>query len=378
MAARTHALIIGVSHYDHLPAPGGATDARTFGLQRLESAAVSAARFAAWMRTSYSQPDAKLGSLRLLLSPSPREKPKLKHAEEKKAKKATAANVRAALKAWFEDCKKDPGSVAVLYAAGHGVRVTSLDGGILLLQDFGADLDEPLVNSLNLPRVRNGMRGPEFARRQFYFLDACQVRPEMTTAYDVPNAGMPAWVAPHGDARDASPVFFSAAEETRAWGRPGEGTIFVEALLDCLSLRGFERNDDGDWVVTDSRLSSTLPKRVTQLAEAHKVKQQAIAGDGIRGAELHAPKRPPKRPVTVSIDPAAAQSKARCTLATWPDGTSVFKRRKAPAKADLELGQYEVKVEIEPPQPGLRAVGNKGFGVSPNGADCDQCVSVRS
>ncbi|HET6478699.1 MAG TPA: hypothetical protein VFG35_01480 [Actinoplanes sp.] len=62
----THALVIGVSAYDHLPSVG----AGPFGLSQLGSTAIGAYRFAVWLRDHYRNPDAPLATIRLLLSPS--------------------------------------------------------------------------------------------------------------------------------------------------------------------------------------------------------------------------------------------------------------------------------------------------------------------
>ena len=68
--AGLHALIIGVSRYDHLedgahPRPDG----ETYGLGQLAVSAMTALRFFGWLRSDYALEDWPLASVRLLLSP---------------------------------------------------------------------------------------------------------------------------------------------------------------------------------------------------------------------------------------------------------------------------------------------------------------------
>src|SRR5271170_4855975 len=66
-----HALVIGVSHYRHLPGGGGkrATNTLTEGFSQLSAAATSALSVACWIRDNYGPPggppDVTGGSIRL-------------------------------------------------------------------------------------------------------------------------------------------------------------------------------------------------------------------------------------------------------------------------------------------------------------------------
>src|SRR5690242_13546377 len=106
-------------------------------MQQLESAAITAAEFARWLHDEHNIPDAPLRSIRLLLSPSNAELDGLSE-REREAPRACMANVESAVCAWVETCRSDTGNVAVLYAAGHGIATTSVEPGILLLEDYGA------------------------------------------------------------------------------------------------------------------------------------------------------------------------------------------------------------------------------------------------
>ena len=349
MAAKTHALVIGVSRYDELPKPGDPEQEDTFRLRQLESAALSAAAFARWVDKEYRQPDAKVASVRLLLSPSPKEKPKLT-AAEKQAKPATAANVADALKAWRQDLESDPANVGIFYGSGHGAIVSPLEGGILLLQDFAADRNALLENALNVPRVHAALsKGPA---KQFYFLDACQIRPALLGTRDLRGAGLPTWDADFGEEREASPIYFSASSDSAAWGDPGKGTLFSEALLDCLRLHAQTSTTDDHWIVNDSTLGGVLRERVAAVAKARGKRQQAIPGGNVGNVPFHVPTKPPEVEVTVSVTPDDAVRLARCTL-TRKEGPKVFSNRKAPVKKVVPAGFYTLDVAIKPPTPGF-------------------------
>jgi hypothetical protein len=173
-----HALVIGVSRYANLPSGDkpAADEDQTLGLRQLECAAAGAYAFASWLAESYRNPEAPLGSIRLLLSPSPLEQQEIPDLPAD-VPPALSAEVKAALDAWAAACDSRSDNVAVLYAAGHGVMVSKEDGQIVLLEDFASSERSRFAEALDVPSVRSGMAGPTTARRQFYFVDACQVRP---------------------------------------------------------------------------------------------------------------------------------------------------------------------------------------------------------
>ena len=171
---RTHALVLGVSAYEHLV--DGATG-ETFGLQPLRSAAASAWAFARWLADRYSPPSAPLATVRLLLAPSADETAQFPDLPDVPA--PTRANVEDALFAFKGDCSVRAEDVAIVYAAGHGVMLAKDEGGFVLLEDF-ADPNRPiLANSLDVPSIRRGLAGPTVAQQQFFFIDACSVRPDV-------------------------------------------------------------------------------------------------------------------------------------------------------------------------------------------------------
>jgi hypothetical protein len=354
---RTHALVVGVSQYEFLtedgsPGPGGR---QTFGLRQARTPATSALRFANWLASTYRNPTAPLGTVRLLLSPSDWEKQNVPGLDALPAEvlPADRDNVAQAVNDWKNDCATNADNVAILYASGHGIQMSPDDGGIVLLEDF-AKLQNVLDYSLDVGAVRKGMAGPTMAQRQFYFVDACRVRPEEAVLFQTLGNGVGLPSMFEGRAR-VSAVYFAAIPSATALGAIGEGTLFVQALLECLdtALGVDDRaQPDGSWAVTTTTLVQQLPKRVRELAETHGTEQVATTGGQLEDVPFHVLAEKPEVPITLQLDPDAAVACARARL--WdPQTTEVFAgeafaptiSRKVPA------GQYALAVSIEPPTP---------------------------
>jgi len=361
--ARTHALVIGTSYYEFLPqtdeeaSPPGR---QTFGLRQTKTPATSAWRFANWLKDSYNNPDAPLGTVRLLMSPSEWEKQNVPGLANLPGEvlAATRDNVGEAVNQWHEAASEDPGHVAILYASGHGIQLSKDEGGIVLLEDFAKWRNAPLDHSLDVGAVRRGMAGPTMAQKQFYFVDACEVRP--TEAVDYQSMGQGVGLAnPYEGAVRCSAVYFSASPSTEALGEVGKGTLFVQALIDCFELRAVDdhAHENGWWVVTTSSLMRALPPLVSELARRFNQEQTPTTGGQLADVVFHVLPGKPVVPVTLELDPADA---AHCALARLWDGitadASVFERQRfTPTLTHpVPAGQYVLTVSMEPPSEEFR------------------------
>ncbi len=352
----THALVIGTSSYAHLPGPDeplGTADGPTFGLGQAQTPATSAWAFANWLDASYNNPLTPLGTIRLLLSPSAAEQQQIPQlgALEPTVELPTRKNVSAALRAWRDDCRTNAGHVAILFVGGHGVQITKEDS-LVLLQDFASpDQENLLSGALDVGSIRRAMCGATIAQDQYYFVDACRLRPGIFDDYatlegalrlDVPNDPPPS----------VSPVFYGASSGTAALGEPGKGTLFCQALLDCLDLYAVEDPEmDGKWTVTPSSLYRALPKRVRERAEGLDASQKATSGGDI-GEErpFHELPQPPNVPVTIGVDPAEAGpvSWAKLWFGTVPDPVVDHAALTQPLTKPLPAGLYSLEVTIDP------------------------------
>jgi hypothetical protein len=366
---RTHAFVLGVSRYEHLPKrPQDPVSDETFGLRQLESAATSAVRFARWLTTGYNRPDAPLLDLWLLLSPSTRERRGLSD-EEREAPAATRDAVRAALDEWKAACEADRDGIAVFYASGHGIVLGPHEGGIVLLEDFNAEPDRRMERTLSVVDARSGLAGPNAPKRQFWFLDACQPQPERRGGIELRSAGLPGWNGHIPEHTDVSPIFMSAATGTLAFGKPGKGTLFSEALEDCLGLLAVGLGDDGGWVINDTTLGRRLKARVAALAEEASAVQLADFGGRWGDVPFHVLPSPPRVPVTVSVAPDSARTCAFGTLTAGPDGT-VFQEEslQQPVRRTVAAGNYILQVAINPPADTFADKELPWF-IAPNGPD---------
>jgi len=292
-----HALVIGVSRYDHLPGGEGTLSTQPFarGLTQLGAAASSAARIAIWLRDRLDYPDTPLGSLRFLASPSATEVPLPGGLEPPPA---THAEVRAALVAWRDDARRNAANVALLFVAGHGFQIGRA-GGIVLLQDFGRSGSLTVMEqTLDVVGVKNGMvNDPNVPETftpavQYYFHDACRVRPAASDAYDELSGGLRLDM-PKGTLPTASWAYFGARSRDFAYGDPArKTTLFSEAIMHCLDQP--EYTDTDGRTILCSMFGSHLEKTVKELAAAYEAQQDPTSeGAGSTRAPVH--RRPARR-----------------------------------------------------------------------------------
>jgi Caspase domain len=352
--AGTDALVVGVSRYRNLPQSDdepSPTDRETFGLRQARTPATSAWKFANWLASSYNNPMAPLRSVRLLLSPSPWELENVPAlAELPDLQAATRDNVAEAVDEWHNAAAASNDNVAVLYASGHGIQVSKDDGGIILLEDFAQLRNSPLDHSLDVPAVRKGMAGKTMAQRQFYFVDACRVRPRGAVDYQSLGNGV-GLQNPFEGAPDVSAVYFSASPSSEALAEPGRGTLFLQALMDCVELAAVDDHlHQSGWVVTTATLMHALPRRIAELAKRLGLEQTATTGGQLADVVFHVLPGAPEVPLTLELEPPEA---AVCAIARLWDGvgTTVFDgERFSPTLArPVPAGHYVLTVRIEPP-----------------------------
>ncbi len=358
--ARTHALIIGVSSYTFLP--GGARadevdDDTALGLGQLTTPATSALQFARWLRDHYRNPDAPLGTIRLLLSPSDEEVARDPEMAQltRQVPPADRDSVRAALYEWRDECLARRDHVGVLYAGGHGVQITK-EGAMVLLADFADPHDGILSRSLNVEGVRSGMSRNDIAQAQFYFVDACRVQSPVLSNYQHLQEGL-TLDSRLGEAVGCSAYFASAAPATYAYAALRGTSLFLQALLQCLELHAVSPSDGGEWIVTTTSLFRALTERVREVAAEHNALQEAVCG-GMLGDDvvIHAPNSPPVIPTTLSVAPDAAVPEAWADLFDGETSEAIFEaERFAPdISRDVPAGVHRLQVRISPATPPYR------------------------
>jgi len=290
------------------------------------------------LKNKYWHPTTKLKTIRLLLSASPEELtqpnfPELATASANQPR-ARRAEVRQALEDWQKDCKGNPGDIAVLYVAGHGIQWNK-DDAIVLLEDFSKD-QWFLDYSIDIGRTLKGMSGDELPQTQIYFVDACRIQPEEHSKFE--NAGHPLDLSSGFTGADlrSAPIYYAACPQTAAKGKRGKGTYFAEALVDCLELFGRQGPDRNSsltmaqqyWHVSVPDLLAPLKDRVTEIARADSEEQDVVLGGIVRPAVFCAAESPPNVTVVVDVDPDAAAKVAFAEL--WSSDQSTQIKDRAP------------------------------------------------
>jgi hypothetical protein len=265
----THALVVGVSHYPYLSGPMASPFGQNFGMEDLTSAASSASDVAAWLLEEYSNPDAPLASLRVLLSPTPGETINEGVAARLPAQHAAMRDAVEADLMAFRTASKVPGNVAFVYAAGHGIQLTKR-GAILLLEDFANEGRVELYGAIDVVGCHDGLDGDEYAANQFWFVDACRQLPPVARMFEALESGVLSLPVPLGEA-DCSPLYLASTSRDVAFADVGGTTLFSQALLAALrgaAAAGPENDQALGWHVPAGRLGDVVKERVAALAAA--------------------------------------------------------------------------------------------------------------
>lgn len=304
----THALIIGVSAYDHLlgTREGECSEQGSdSGLGQLTAAARSASRFATWLMNDYRRKGFPLRSLRVLLSPATEDEvsENLKDKLEKDSI-PTRDNVASAFREFKKAAARNPNNIAIVYVAGHGVQFTNT-GAVLLLSDFAHPNheEERYRGAVDMRAMHESMTYTNGARSQFWFVDICRQRAPDAKDFEE-LAGVLKFNKDICGAAACSPLFLSASTGEQAFAKPGKLTLFCEALMLAL-VEGHAASSDGErsspWLVSTSGLQMYLRKTVDLLA-GHDDEKQLIECTGIFNDEVfHECEKAPEVDLTIQI-----------------------------------------------------------------------------
>lgn len=348
--AATHAIVIGVGHYQHLPG-GKATKkyASPGGMGQLKSPPLSAKAIARWLIEEYNHPQKPLASVSLLVSESRDSEFTFKKGKTEKTvtvPPATRPEVEKAIRAWHELGNKNPDHLLLFFFCGHGIaRVPDLS---LLLADFGGVDNAPLDGAFDFRRFRQNMDECA-AREQCYFIDACRVGSELLIGNDG-FAGNPiihrtGATNNSGRVRHA-PVFYSTLAGAEAYAEPNKPSLYTLALLEAFAGAGAD-DEDGPWRVGTSDLLKSLDFLVREESNRLKLPQlQISSSDDLSVIQLNVVDSP-KVPVVVNCHPASANEKAtlRCE---GPNLNESRNPQKDPWILRLPIDTYVFHAELPP------------------------------
>jgi hypothetical protein len=270
--AQTHALIVGVGEYQHLPGGTGSPAVPDFGLDQLTSTVVSASALADWLITKHRNPKAPLGSVNLLLSPAEyapsdpaAERLRLPAGTKLTVDLARSDLIKSAFRDWFLKLNRASDNVGLFFFAGHGLEATQR---YLVPADFGDDPVNPYARLLNFTQSHGHMDGCA-AQTQLYLLDACREGPqELRDAAAKGSIGQEL-IGPQGGSavrRDA-PIFHSSVKGQQAGGDPGKVSYFTEALRECLNGMGARDASGPDCPVDHISLARAVMEYVDRMRE---------------------------------------------------------------------------------------------------------------
>jgi Caspase domain len=342
--AATHAIVIGVGDYPHLPRGSSKQKTKDHeGMPQLTSPPISARKFAAWLIRSFEHPEKPLATVSLLLSER-KPKPFVNPRTNKSWNVALAGtdNVLNALWEWNDRGNRSPENLLLFFYSGHGLaagRSMSLP-----LADYGAGRLSVLDGALDLNRFLSGMEKCR-ASEQCFFVDACRTESEMLTNAEGAAGRFP--VTP-GSQRNTewpklrAPVFYSTTKGYKAYSEPNKPSIYTTALLDSLQDLAAE-DSTGDWRVSTDRLQTA----VRHLIERRVHEWENLAPPTVNGAvnvQLNRLNTPPRGLVYVKTDPPAALRKMslECLLGGSPvQPTRVDDPNKAELVLQLPTGHYD-------------------------------------
>lgn len=347
----THVIAIGVGAYAHLANGSGAESPHGESMGQLTSAPASVKAFADWVIGSFS--DVRpLGSVRLLASGIANDQytnPKTN--AQHTVQRATLDNVKKAVREWKAAGHSNPDNLLLFYFVGHGIASGTQQS--LLLEDFGETDDAPLETAIDFRKMHVGMSRCA-ARQQIYFIDACRAIPakllEGGYAGDVIiQPGVSGYVGPQPC---LAPVFYATLLGQEAYGRPGDRSVFTDALLKSFEGAGAD-DSEGPWRLRTTMLLAALDHFMRRADEQYEVLQIPTSQDNTP-LFFHELPAMPQIPVYLRCNPETAHPHA--VFQILPLGGAPDMRQGGPLDIKLPSGNYRFDCTFPAPPAGAAFV----------------------
>ncbi len=323
----TFAVVIGVSHFDHLGG-GAAPVPETYELGQLHTAALTAQRFFRWLCDDYRLTDRPLVKCWLALAPTPAELPLMTGPQHYSP--ATFVGCERIIGEWFTAMSNlkathADSSRAIFFYSGHGLEVGT-DKQILLPSDY---LVPPLSNperALSTYNLYAGLRALPIAE-QFFFLDAC--RNDAVRLRELSLQGMrilPEWPSYRSRPDLIAPLVYATGSGAVAW-EPTDpqlgSSLFGRALLEGLTAQGLDPDCDETacWIGVFN-LARFLNQRVRQLLQANgaRIPQPIRLGGAVGDANITQVPHAGPPPGAPPAGPPPAPSSLSTVAPTGPGG----------------------------------------------------------
>jgi len=356
-----HALVVGVSAYDHLIG-GGRDRLDAYPLSQLGSPVPSALAMLDWVK-AYTHPSVTVGSVEALLSPS-----QALNGWGPAPIPVDDARIDAlvnAISGWFDRCNQHPDNIALFYFCGHGLMRT---GPALLAADFGETPKNPFDQSIDFDNLRLGM-GSCKASTQLYFVDACEQSHQVLVTQLALNARVPLPPDVNAPPRSDHLVLHAAAPLEKAYGVANQPSRFTSALLSSLKGLGGEKRN-GRWSVPTSKLGDAVVRTVDRLCAIDGAPPQKATPTGSpRGAIIcDLGVTPPRVPLAVQVLPDAANHVAELVVAPAGGPPLVVRPpQPGPWRIEIDAGIYSLMARFPPAT--FQSLSRDDIWVLPPGAD---------
>lgn len=241
-----HALIIGVSRYDHL-SEGRAPATETYGLGQLTVSALTAYSFFSWLQDGYSLNGWPMARVRLLMSPLRKgvgnatadELQNCDAAICTHAREATFENCKSAIENWYADMQELPAAAtgrSLFFFSGHGMELRT-NYQVLLPSNYLRPPNQPRDEAISTRNLIDSVPYLTRVSSHVLLLDGCRndvdkLRGKNVKGATILNDELPGAVNPLFE----QGVLYSTASGLRAYSPKAGGlSLFGRALLDGLS-----------------------------------------------------------------------------------------------------------------------------------------------
>jgi hypothetical protein len=284
--AGVHALLIGVSRYDHL-ADGKSPAPDTYGLGQLSASAHTAYRFFLWLRDQYVLSGLPVARVRLLMSPIQKGVGKATEDELAgcdvnvcaHAPEATFANCQAALERWYADMEGLKSAAigrSLFLFSGHGMERRQ-NFQVLLPSDYLRPPGQLVNNAISTPNISDALSYLPRVASHVLLLDGCRNDVDKlrgTTGAKILNDDQATPINPLFE----KGVLYATASGLRSYSPKAGGlSLFGQALLDGLRNQPEPKLDEAPMELTKrgsvpaveiNRLASYMKGRVAALIKA--------------------------------------------------------------------------------------------------------------
>jgi hypothetical protein len=315
-----HALIIGVSRYDHLN-EGSAPAPETYGLGQLSVSALTAYRFFAWLRNGYALDGWPVARMRLLMSPLRNGVGKTTTDELEgcdsaicaHAPEATFDNCKRAIENWYADMEalQAPAKGRSLFLfSGHGMERRQ-NYQILLPSDYLRPPGRLMNNAISTPNLADALSYLARVSSHVLLLDGCR------NDIDKLRGASGAKILNDEQPIAVNPLFEKGALSATASGlrayspKSGSLSLFGQALLDGLRNKPEPVLDEAPIELTHkgpvaaieiNKLASYMKGRVAALIKAAKESVVQVVRSEVASSDPGQPIELAEVPLAPNID----------------------------------------------------------------------------